>query len=615
MSRVLRIKLSLIVIGILIFGGYITYSLIYTPVKTTNSTITPKILHASRGDIYSCNYELMSTSPIMYNIGIDPCFANKKLSNNFEEAIQELAHQLSEAGYQPENQFLKKIYHAIEKGNQNLDIKKHASIYQKKELQTFSILKKGKNFGYKETVVKTKRLKPNHQLASKVLGRVDSYEKGDTAYLHFVQRQKAKDGLELTYDFLLRGQDGYCLQKKIKNNVSKPIPSAHTINPKNGRDIVTTIDLKIQELAHNELLSQLNNFDARFGTVIIMEVETGYIKAMVNLGRLKSTDFGENYNYAVLGNPNVLGFKKMEPGSTFKLASFMAYFEDGGSSKDTINTMNGVYQVPNTNKKIIDSEKNLGIITLEEAFSTSSNVAVARMVLKKYKHNPGKFLKHIEKFGLDNKTGIDLNNEKSPYISNPNNLNWSEISLPWMSYGYGVNLTPLQTLIFYNAVANNGIRISPKLVTHYIELGDTIPLSRKLEENTKICSQKTLDQALSILRHVVTEGTGKKLNNLLTNVSGKTGTTVTNYDSKDAVNKTYQSSFVGFFPSQKPKYSCIVLIDNPNPDKGYYGSDVALPVFKKIVEGLTFNDTIFISSSPSSLIQLVEHQNLESTQL
>ncbi len=613
MSRVLHIKLSFIVLAILIFGGYIIYSLIYIPVSITNSIITPKILYATRGDIYSCNYELMSTSPIMYNIGIDPLFAKRK-NKNFDEEIKNLARELSEAGYQSEYDFLQKIEECISNGKQHLDIKKYASIYDKQEIVNFPILKKGKGFGYKEEVVKTKRLKPNHLLASKVLGKVVPYER-DKAYLHFGEKQKAKDGLELTYDFLLRGQDGYFLQKKIKNNVSKPLPSVHTINPKNGRDIITTIDLKIQELAHNALLSQLNNFDARFGTIIIMEVETGYIKAMVNLGKLNSTDFGENYNYAVLGNPNISGFKKMEPGSTFKLASYMAFFEDGGSSEDTINTMNGVYKLPNTNKKIIDSEKNLGIISLKEAFSKSSNVAIARLILKKYKSNPEKFLKHIQKFGLDNKTGIDLNHEKSPYISNPSDFNWSDISLPWMSYGYGVNLTPLQTLIFYNAVANNGIRISPKLVTHYIDSGDTILLTRKFEKNTKICSQKTLNQARSILRHVVTDGTAKKLNSLLTNVSGKTGTTVTNYDSKDAVNKTYQSSFVGFFPSQKPKYSCIVLIDNPNPDKGYYGSDVALPVFRKIVEGLTFNDTIFISSSQNSLFQFVEDQNLEFTQL
>ena len=215
MSRVLYIKLSLIVIGILIFSGYITYSLIYIPVKTTNSVITPKILHASRGDIYSSNYELMSTSPIMYNIGIDPYFAKQK-SKNFNEEIRELAHELSQAGYQSEHDFLKKVYQKIADKNQNLDIKKHASIYEKKELKTFSILKNGKNFGYKEIATKTKRLKPNHPLASKVLGRVDSSEKGDTAYLHFIPRQKAKEGLELTYDFLLRGQDGYCLQKKNK---------------------------------------------------------------------------------------------------------------------------------------------------------------------------------------------------------------------------------------------------------------------------------------------------------------------------------------------------------------------------------------------------------------
>ena len=166
-----------------------------------------------------------------------------------------------------------------------------------------------------------------------------------------------------------------------------------------------------------------------------------------------------------------------------------------------------------------------------------------------------------------------------------------------MSYGYGLNLTPLQILVFYNAVANNGIRVSPKLVTHYIDETDTIPLIRNFINDEKICSTETLKKAHYILRYAITDGTGKKLNDLQTSVSGKTGTTVTNYHSKESKNKTYQSSFVGFFPSEKPKYSCIVLIDKPNPEKGYYGSDVALPVFKRIVDGLTYLDTIKINSS------------------
>lgn len=595
MNRVLRIKLTFVSIGLLFFGGFIAYSLIYIPVDSTKNFVTPKILYASRGDIYSCNFQLMSTSPVMYNIGLDPIFAKKK-NKNFNKEIKELSIQLDKGNYQKQDNFLAKIENCISGNQRYISIKKYASIFEKEEIIKFSVLKKGRHYGYVEEVVKTKRLKPNHVLASKVLGKVDSYQK-DKAYLQFGEKQKAKGGLELTYDFLLRGRDGYFLQKKLKNNVSKPLPSFHTISPQDGKDIVTTIDLRIQELAHNTLHYQLNNFDARFGTVIIMEVETGHIKAMVNLGKLNSKIFKEDWNYAVLGNPLFNDFKKMEPGSTFKLASYMAYFEEGGSPSDTINTKNGIYKLPNTNKKIIDSEKNLGVINLNEAFAKSSNVAVARMILKKYKNNPHQFLNHIQMFGLTNKSDIDLNYEPKPYIPSPEDLGWSAISLPWMSYGYGVNLTPLQTLIFYNSIANNGIRTSPILVTHYIDEGDTIPLIRKVSNNKKICSQETLKKTHHILRNVIVEGTAKKLNNLSTSISGKTGTTVTNYDSKSAVNKTYQSSFVGFFPSEKPKYSCIVLIDNPNPEKGYYGSDVALPVFREIVKGLTFNDTILVKAS------------------
>ena len=595
MNRELRIRLSLVVIGILSFGVFLIYSIVFSDVDISKNFVTPKILYASRGDIYSCNYQLMSTSPISYNIAIDPTFSKQK-NKNFENDLITLAKELDDLEYQDQKKFIKKIDKCIEKNIRYFSIKRQASIYEREKLKSLPILNKGRKYGYIEEVVRTKRFKPNNLLASKVLGKVNINKK-NKAYLQFGERQIPNGGLELSYDYLLRGRDGYQLQKKLKNNVSKPLPSFHSILPSDGKDIITTIDLNIQELAHNSLVSKLKEFEARFGTVIIMEVETGNIKAMVNLGKLSSKIYIEDWNYAVYGNPLITGFKKMEPGSTFKLASYLAYFEDGGNVEDTINTFNGIYKVPNTKKNIIDSEKNLGLITYNEAFATSSNVGVARMILKNYNQNPTKFLNHINVFGLNEKSYIDLSNEPSPYIIHPEHSNWSEISLPWMSYGYGVNLTPLQTLTFYNAIANNGIRVMPKLVTHYIDGVDTIKLNRNLVTSKKICSDGALKKAHAILRNAVVNGTGKKLNDSNVLISGKTGTIVTNYDSKKDTTKTYQSSFVGFFPSNKPKYSCIVLIDNPNPEIGYYGSDVALPVFKNIVNGLKYNDTIIVSKS------------------
>ena len=592
MSRVLKVKLAIVLFFIFIFGVVILYKLIYISNSDSNNYVTPKILYASRGDIYSCNFQLMSTSPIMYNIGIDPVYAKKK-NKNFNLELNKLSVQLESLNYQNKDSFIKKINKCVKNNQRYSSIKNHASISERTQIKNLSILNKGRQFGYVEEIIRTKRFKPNNNLASKVLGRVDIYHK-DKAYLHFGEKLKPQGGIEKAYDYLLRGKNGYLLQKKLKNNVSKTLPSFYTILPKEGKDIITTLDLGVQELAHNALLTHLKKFDARFGTVIVMEVKTGEIKAMVNLGTLHSDIYEEDWNYAVLGNPLYDGFKKMEPGSTFKIASYMAYFEDGGSSNDTINTFNGIYKVPNTENKIIDSEKNLGIINIKDAFGTSSNVAVARIILKKYYNNPDKFINHISNFGLFEKTGIDLNNEFNPYIVRPNDTNWSEISLPWMSYGYGINLSPLQILVFYNSIANNGLKVVPKLVTHFITDGDTIKLKRNELNNVKICSNNSLHEVHKILRYAVTNGTAKSLNNLNVNVSGKTGTTVTNYHIKNEKNKTYQSSFVGYFPSEKPKYSCLVLIDKPNPEIGYYGSDVAIPVFKEVVQGLIYNDTISI---------------------
>ena len=592
MSRFLKIKLAIVIFFIFIFGLFILYKLVYISNSESNSYVTPKILYASRGDIYSCNFQLMSTSPIMYNIGLDPVYAKAK-NKNFNKEIVQLSVQLENLDYQTKDFFLKKINKCIDNNQRYLSIKRHSSISDRKQLKNLSILNKGRQSGYVEEVIKTKRFKLNNNLASKVLGRVDIYDK-DKAYLHFGEKLKPRGGIEQAYDYLLRGKNGYLLQKKLKNNVSKTLPSFYTILPKDGKDIITTIDLGIQELAHNSLLNNLKKFEARFGTVIVMEVKTGEIKAIVNLGTLYSNTYEEDWNYAVLGNPLYDGFNKMEPGSTFKIASYMSYFEDGGNSNDTINTFNGIYKVPNTKNKIIDSEKNLGVISIKDAFATSSNVAVARIILKKYYHDPEKFIDRISNFGLLDKTGIDLNNEFNPYVARPDDKNWSEISLPWMSYGYGINLSPLQILVFYNSLANKGFKVTPKLVTHYINDGDTIKLNRKELNNLKICSDNTLQEVHKILKYTVTHGTAKSLNNLSVNISGKTGTTVTNYHLKNEKNKTYQSSFVGYFPSEKPKYSCMVLIDKPNPEIGYYGSDVAIPVFKEIVQGLIYNDTISI---------------------
>ena len=286
MSRELRIRLTLVVMGILSFGIFLIYSLVFSDVDISKNFVTPKILYASRGDIYSCNYQLMSTSPISYNIAIDPTFSKQK-NKNFENDLIILAKELDVLEYQDHKKFIQKIDKCIEKNIGYLLIKRQASIYEREKLKSLPILNKGRKYGYIEEIIRTNRFKPNNLLASKLLGKVNINKK-NKAYLQFGERQVPNGGLELSYDYLLRGRDGYQLQKKLKNNVSKPLPSFHSILPRDGKDIITTIDLNIQELAHNSLVSKLKEFEARFGTVIIMEVESGNIKAMVNLGKLNS---------------------------------------------------------------------------------------------------------------------------------------------------------------------------------------------------------------------------------------------------------------------------------------------------------------------------------------
>ena len=357
--------------------------------------------------------------------------------------------------------------------------------------------------------------------------------------------------------------------QKISNGKWKPISSTNKIEPVSGSDIVTTINVGFQDITHHSLLEQLERYEADHGTAVVMETATGEIKAISNLGRTSEGKYYERLNYAV--------GEHFEPGSTFKLMSIIAALEDDKVDMNTVvDTENGVLSFYGA--KVRDSKKGgYGKISLNEVFKLSSNTGIVKIINEAYKEDPKKFSNRLYNMGLNNKLGLSILGESSPKIPHPNDKDWSGLSLPWMVYGYGVLLSPLQILTFYNAVANNGEMVKP-----IFRKKNTL-ISNKIILNPSICSKSTLDNVKLMLENVVNEdgGTGSNIKSDIYKIAGKTGTGQVDYTTD---NVQYISSFVGYFPADKPKYSCIVVIHKPNKSKGYYGSTVAAPVFKKIAD-------------------------------
>jgi cell division protein FtsI (penicillin-binding protein 3) len=337
----------------------------------------------------------------------------------------------------------------------------------------------------------------------------------------------------------------------------------------------------MQDVAESSLLRHLTAHDADYGCVVLMEVATGEIKAIANLGKQAPGVYAENYNYAV-GNQGLT-----DPGSTFKLASVIALFEDSNIElEDSVETGTGTYEF--YDRLMTDSKpEGYGTITFQEAFEKSSNIGISRKVNEHFGLNPQKYIDYIHSLGLADPIGFQMHGEAKPFIKKPTDRSWSGISLPWMSIGYELKISPLQTLMLYNAVANNGKMIKPIIVKETKLADKTLKAYNTDVVREKICSDNTLSKVRKMLEGVVERGTANNINNTIYKIAGKTGTAQKIKNGQYI--KDYYCSFAGYFPADKPKYSCIVVIDSP---KGYrkYGSDVAAPVFKEIADKIYATD-------------------------
>ena len=555
----------------LLFGLFIGYKLFHIQFVdgdkyrqlAEDKTLKYSTVNPQRGNIYSFDGSLLATSTIMYDVYFDSKTVKKKL---FDSEVYNLSKKIAELKSVDQNIVHNSLISARNSGNRYYSIIKNIGKEDVDRVKSFPIFKHGSIKGGLIVEKKINREFPLGKVAERTIGYERIDENGNYRGV----------GLEHAFGKYLRGQDGYMLKRKISNGQWKTLDNELKKEPINGLDIITTIDSEIQDIVHDYLLEQTEKYDAHHSSAIVMEVQTGDIKAISNFGLTENGKYYEKLNYAI--------GEGIEPGSTFKLIAIAAALED--QVIDTlrkVDTSGGILDFYGF--KVRDSRKGgYGKINVMDAIRLSSNTGVVKIIDSVYNKNSKKFVDRLYNFGIANPVISSIKGEPKPKIPHPNDDNWNGLSLPWMTYGYGVNMTPLQILTFYNAIANEGEVVKPKFIHSTRKFGtNDNKIYPKQILNKSIFSINTNIVLKKMLYDVVhhENGTAKNIKSKHLKLSGKTGTAQVDY-AKDSIN--YISSFVGYFPSDEPKYSCIIVINKPNKTKGYYGNTVAAPVFKRIAE-------------------------------
>ena len=539
------------------------------------------VLEPSRGDIFSVDGNILATSIPRFDLYWDAIIPSENLFNSQKK---DLADSISVFKNIPSEIILNKLEKARKQNHRYLLIEKGLSFSEYKRFKSFPIFNESIYRGGLIVEQDIKRENPLGKLAERTIG----YEIKDKNGSFF------RVGLEGAFSEFLRGNPGLRLKQKIANGQWKPISDSNEKEPTEGYDLHTTLDVNFQDIVHNSLLSQLEKYKAEHGTAIVMEVKSGAIRAIANLGRTKEGKYFEKLNYAI-GETN-------EPGSTFKLMAIIAALEDKViNEKSIIDTGNG--ELTFFKKyKVKDSKKGgYGLITAAKAFEVSSNVGLVKIIYDNYKNNPKKFVDRLYNMGLNKTLKLPILGEGIPKIPHPSDSDWDGLDLPWMAYGYGVSLTPLQILAFYNAIANDGQLVKPRFLNKISIKGNApAKIYSKQILNPSICSKETLIKVKQMMLNVVDKkwGTANKIKDPFLKMAGKTGTCQVDYLKNEV---QYVSSFVGYYPAEKPKYSCIVVIHRPEKSIGYYGATVAAPVFKKIAKKI-YNNIPFEIKISSELI-------------
>ena len=556
---------------------------------SVENTIKNDTIFSNRGNVYAADGNLLATSMYKYTIRMDLVAVK---STVFEKKIKALSNSLSQLLGKPSSYYQERLRTARKRKNRYLLITRNLGYNDYMKIKKFPIFKLGPYRGGFITEQKTVRVRPIGKIAERTIGYND-YRGGA--------------GIEGAFAEYLEGENGWRLKQKIAKGQWKPINDVNEKEPIDGRDVITTLDVNIQDITHHALLRQMEFFEAEHGSAIVMETATGEIKAISNLGRTSKGKYYEKRNYGV--------WESHEPGSTFKLASLMAALDDKVIDTSTVvDTEKGILWLHGS--KVEDSHRGgYGEISAARVFEVSSNVGIVKLIKKHYDEDPWKFINKMKSFGLDKKLGLQIQGEGKPFIPYPGNTRnpWNKISLEWMAWGYGVSITPLQMLTFYNAVANDGEMVKPRFIKELRVQNKTEKVFKKVVLNKRIASQETINKVRKVMENVVKKGTADNIYSPNFSMAGKTGTAKKWVDGRrDAEgkyikghysNKLYVASFAGFFPADKPKYSCIVVIHEPDKKKGYYGATVAAPVFKEIAQKIystTPFDVKTITDTPSS---------------
>ncbi len=528
-----------------------------------NATMRYMSIDAVRGDILADDGRLLATSVPVYEIRMD--LSRTVVSDDvFHRGVDSLALHLSRLFRdRSQTEYKRSLMQARRNQERYYLVKRNVNYHQLLELRSFPVFRLGRFRGGLVVLENNRRETPFKSLASRTIG----YE-----------REGIYVGLEGAYREYLEGVEGKRLMQRISGGNWMPVNDENEIRSQNGKDIITTLNINMQDIVESALTKQLSRYSAKHGTAVVMEVSTGKVKAISNLTRNPMGYYEETFNYAV--------GESAEPGSTFKLASMIALLEEGVVSPDDfVQTDEG--SITYYDRVMRDAkEGGFGTITAKEVFALSSNVGISRLVYENFKDNPQTFVDRLYSLGIGKPLGLEIRGEGKPFIPAPDSDSWSSVTLPWMSIGYNVSMTPMQTLVLYNAIANDGKMMKPMFVEEVRQTGKTLERFEPQILQRSVCSGSTVGIVRDMLEEVVESGTASGIKSSVYKIAGKTGTAqVANvaggYRSHNQV--VYRASFAGYFPADNPQYSMIVVVHDP---KGwvYTGSQVAAPVFKEIAD-------------------------------
>lgn len=576
LKKAILLRAWITFIMILVLAGGVIWQIIHLQFTQKNKYLAIgkeqstkwREIQASRGNIYADDGSLLATSIPKYEIRMDTK-VETVTNAYFNEHVDSLAWYLSNAfGDKTASEWSKYLTDARSHSERYLLLRRDVDYIIAKQMESWPIFNLGKYKGGFIKIEKNKREIPFGQLARRTIG--------------YTNLSGTKIGLEGAYDSFLTGSSGKRLEQRIYGGVWKPVDDNAETESHNGFDIYTSLDINIQDVAENALRQCLINNNADHGCAILMEVNTGAIKAIANLKKTGEATYDEAENYAVN--------EFTDPGSTFKLISAMALLEDKlVKLTDTVDIEWGktIFGQESMEDAHASPYKK---VSFQYIFENSSNVGIAKAVVQHYKSKPSAFTDHIYNLGLNKSLDFDIKSPNKPDIKNNKDRSWSSTSLPWMSIGYEMRLSALQLLTVYNAVANNGVMVKPYLVKEIREFGKTIRKYETVVLNKKICDASTISQLRQLLEGVVENGTAQNLKGLGYKVAGKTGTAQIALNSSGYDKSSHKASFVGYFPADNPKYSCIVVINAP-ANGIYYGGAVAGPVFKEIADKVYSTNT------------------------